>query len=234
MRKWDVSALRKLTGITVTNAKLFEEAFTHRSYLNEAPKGAHADNQRLEFLGDAVLGFVVADHLFRLYPNATEGNLTEMRANLVCEASLANISKKLQLGELIILSRSEQLTGGRTRASLLADLFESFLGALYLDSGIEEVRDFLNVHFFPVVLSEQWPVVFNYKSTLQEYVQHKALGQLRYEIVDSRGPSHNMEFESHAFIDTQLIGRGRGRSKREAEQAAACNALQLLNVELKK
>ncbi len=234
MKTLNVDELCKLTGIQVSDLKWYEEAFTHRSFLNEAPKGGLADNQRLEFLGDAVLGFVVADHLFTLYPNATEGNLTEMRANLVCESSLAKIAISLQIGKLVILSRSEHMTGGRQRPSLLADLFEALIGAIYSDRGIEAVRDFLNAHFFPVVLSEQWPVVFNYKSALQEYVQQKMLGQLQYQIVDARGPSHQMEFEAHAMIDARIVGRGSGRSKREAEQAAACDALQAMNVELKK
>jgi ribonuclease-3 len=230
----DRKTLEQTTGISIRNPVFFEEAFTHSSALNELRDPHKTHNERLEFLGDAVLELAVSEHLFSLYPVATEGDLTKLRANIVCEPTLAKLSEQLGFGELAVLGRGEERSGGRRRPALLADLFESFVGALYLDGGFAAVRHFLQIHLFSPLLTEQFPSVFDYKSTLQEIVQHRLLGALVYQIVEERGPSHDREFESHVTINGILFGRGSGRSKKEAEQAAACQALQKMNNEGKK
>lgn len=231
--KFNAAAVERSTGVRFNNPSLYEEAFTHTSYTNEARARSRTHNERLEFLGDAVLELAVSDYLYTLYSAASEGDLTKLRANIVCEPTLARISEQLQFGKFVLLGRGEERTGGRLRPALLADLFEAFVGALYLDQGLEGVQQFLRRHLFSQILTDHWPTVFDYKSTLQEFVQHRLLGPISYDIAMERGPAHDREFEAHVTVDGQLLGRGSGRSKKEAEQAAACQALQTLNVELK-
>ena len=232
--KFQIAAIEQSTNIKCKQIKLFEEAFTHTSFLNESRVHGKKHNERLEFLGDAVLELAVSDYLYQLYPTASEGDLTKLRANIVCEPTLARISEQLQFGKFALLGRGEERTGGRLRPALLADLFEAFVGALYLDQGLAAVQDFLRQHLFSSILTNHWPTVFDYKSTLQEFVQHRLLGEIHYKIEAERGPAHDREFEAHVYVGQEVLGRGVGRSKKEAEQAAACQALQVLNVELKK
>ncbi len=232
--KFDIHALERSTGYRFKNDKLFEEAFTHTSYMNESRHHQKMNNERLEFLGDAVLQISVSDYLFHHFPHVDEGELTKYRASIVCEPSLASVSRKLNFGRFIILGKGEERTGGRNRASLLADLFEAFVGALYLDQGLDVAKQFLNTHLFKSVADAHWNAVTDYKSALQVHVQNHLLGSMAYEIISERGPSHDREFEAQVTVDGEIMGSGIGRSKKEAEQAAARQALLTFNVELKK
>jgi ribonuclease-3 len=225
---FSIKALQELTGIQCSNSRLFEEAFAHTSYMNEHRDRQLKNNERLEFLGDAVLQLAVSDYLFKHFPHVDEGDLTKMRISIVCEPSLAAASRKLKFGRLVLLGKGEERGGGRERQALLADLFEAFVGALYLDAGMEAVQKFLQTHLLGQTMTEQKPVFIDYKSDLQVYVQNRLLGTLTYEITDERGPSHDREFAAHVLIAGVRYGVGVGRSKKEAEQAAASQALMKL------
>ncbi|MGG3787925.1 ribonuclease III, partial [Paenibacillus larvae] len=163
-----------------------------------------------------------------------EGELTKLRASIVCEPSLVNFAERLNFGSYVLLGKGEEMTGGRTRPALLADLFESFIGALYLDQGLEPVRDFLIKHVFPHISNEGKLLVVDYKTQLQEYVQHHNLGTLEYRIVEERGPAHEREFVAEVQMDGKILGKGVGRSKKEAEQQAASKASVKLNVTIQR
>ena len=225
------SAFRKLqerTGVKFSNAALLRQAFTHTSYVNEHRASRAADNERLEFLGDAVLQLAVSEHLYERYPHRSEGELTRMRANIVCEASLFRFAEALGFGQAVLLGKGEELTGGRSRPSLLADAFEAFIGALYLDQGMDEVRKFLERHLFPLLSQDEQEPTKDYKSILQEKVQQMGHGLLEYKIVEERGPAHAREFVAAAIVGQKMLGTGSGRTKKEAEQKAASAALRAL------
>jgi ribonuclease-3 len=223
---WDLAELERTVGMPLTNRSLFQQAFTHTSFSHERKYGkAHPDNERLEFLGDAVLELAVSDYLYRNFPAMSEGELTRTRARIVCEPSLAYFARELDFGRYVRLGKGEELTGGRTRPSLLADVFEAFVGALFLDQGLEGVRRFLGTFVFPK-LDAQWLAgVTDAKSQLQELVQHERLGQLEYRIVDIQGPAHDRHFVAEVHLEGRRLGQGSGRSKKEAEQMAAAEAL---------
>lgn len=221
----DLSLLESRLGITFSNPQLLEQAFTHASYVNEHRLPPGSDNERLEFLGDAVLELTVSDYLFHRHPQLPEGELTKMRASIVCEASLVYFAQKLQFGEFIRLGKGEEMTGGRMRPAMLADVFESFVGALYLDGGIESVFSFLETHLFPHIEQIRGSILMDYKSLLQETVQQKGNDTIRYEIIDERGPAHDRKFVATVFINDRPLGTGNGSSKKEAEQQAAAEAL---------
>lgn len=215
------------------NRKLFDQAFTHRSYLNET-KEQLSSNERLEFLGDSILSFVVSNYLYRKYPEFNEGTLTNIRSLLVNTKSLAAISKELKFGELLKLSKGEEISMGRQNQSLLADVFESFIGALYLDRGIDTVVSFLD----KVLLNKTEDIVKNKsfkdpKSLLQEYVQSRKQASPVYKVLSEYGPAHNKKFKIGAFVKGVLMGEGIGKSKREAEEKAAEKALELLKLNLR-
>jgi len=207
------------------NVALLKQAFTHSSYVNEHRKSKQSDNERLEFLGDAVLELTVSHYLYKTYPIMAEGEMTKLRAAIVCEPSLVSFAEELKFGNLMLLGKGEELTGGRKRPALLADAFEAFIGALYLDQGLERVVEFLEKYVFPKVKEGAFSHVMDYKSLLQEMVQHDGLGTVEYEIVEERGPAHNREFVSQVKINGQAFGSGTGKSKKEAEQKAAQFAL---------
>lgn len=211
------------------NEKLLWQAFTHSSYVNEHRKKPFEDNERLEFLGDAVLELTVSRFLYLQYPTMSEGELTKLRAAIVCEPSLVSFAHTLSFGELILLGKGEEMTGGRERPALLADVFEAFIGALYLDQGIEKVFTFLEKWVFPKIQQGAFSHVMDFKSQLQEYIQREASGQLSYEILEEKGPAHNREFVSRVLLNGEELGVGSGRSKKEAEQHAAQMALQQLS-----
>jgi len=214
--------LQQQLQLNFTRVKLLKQAFTHTSYVNEHKRGSIQDNERLEFLGDAVLQLLVSEYLFKTYPKRPEGELTRMRASVVCEPSLAHFAERLQLGKYVLLGRGEEQLGGRHRQALLADLFESFIGALFLDAGIEKVRDFLEQQMFPYIDSNNYGLLMkDAKSKLQERAQHLALGAITYRIVEEKGPAHDREFVIEVLIDDEVYGKGSGRSKKEAEQRAA-------------
>lgn len=218
--------LQQNLGIQFRNVRLLEQAFTHKSYVNEHPHSKH--NERLEFLGDAVLELAVSQYLFHRYPERSEGELTKMRASLVCEPSLYAIAEQLQFAPYVLLSRGEELSNGRKRPALLADVFESFIGALYLDQGFEAVVRFLEWILFPKLSDADAALRGDFKSRLQEYVQQRDLGVLEYRLSGELGPSHDKRFVSEVLLDGRVLGSGTGRTKKESEQQAASVALDAL------
>ncbi|MDU0201390.1 MULTISPECIES: ribonuclease III [Paenibacillus] len=226
----NVKELQQRIGITFRKSELLKQAFTHSSYVNEHRIAGHKDNERLEFLGDAVLELTVSEFLYDSYPGRSEGELTKLRASIVCEPSLVTFAEDLDFGAFVLLGKGEELTGGRNRPALLADVFESFIGALYLDQGIDVVKSFLKKYVFANISSEGKLLVIDYKTQLQEHTQHHGMGSLEYRIVNERGPAHEREFVAEVHMDADLLGTGAGRSKKEAEQQAAAQALLKLNV----
>ncbi|NHN28415.1 ribonuclease III [Paenibacillus agricola] len=218
--------------ISFRKPELLRQAFTHSSYVNEHRLGNYQDNERLEFLGDAVLELTVSEYLFEKYPGRSEGELTKLRASIVCEPSLVSFAEQLTFGSYVLLGKGEELTGGRTRPALLADVFESFVGALYLDQGLEVVNVFLRKHLFPNLPNQGRLLTVDFKTHLQEYIQQHNMGVLEYKIVDERGPAHEREFVARVQVGEKLLGEGTGRSKKEAEQHAAARALEALNVQI--
>ncbi|WP_413301346.1 ribonuclease III [Bacillus sp. 1P10SD] len=215
-------------GITIENEKLLKQAFTHSSYVNEHRRKPFEDNERLEFLGDAVLELTVSQFLFKKYPTMTEGELTKLRAAIVCEPSLVSFANELKFGNLILLGKGEEMTGGRERPALLADVFEAFIGALYLDQGIDKVIEFLEKVVFPKINAGAFSHVMDFKSQLQELIQRDGTGTLEYKVLLEKGPAHNKEFVSKVSLNGEELGVGTGKSKKEAEQHAAQMALVVL------
>ncbi|OAT73400.1 ribonuclease III [Parageobacillus thermoglucosidasius] len=232
-RRAKFKELQNKIGIFFTNEKLLIQAFTHSSYVNEHRRRPHEDNERLEFLGDAVLELTVSQYLFKKFPHMSEGELTKLRAAIVCEPSLVKFANALSFGELVLLGKGEELTGGRTRPALLADVFEAFIGALYLDQGMDAVMQFLGQTIFPKIDEGAFSHVMDFKSQLQELVQRDGIGVLEYSILEEKGPAHNKEFVSRVSLNGQELGIGVGKSKKEAEQHAAQMALQKLKTVVK-
>ncbi|WP_394232559.1 ribonuclease III [Niallia oryzisoli] len=224
--------LQETIGIQFTTVKLLKQAFTHSSYVNEHRRKPYEDNERLEFLGDAVLELTVSKFLFLKYPMMSEGELTKLRAAIVCEPSLVAFANELQFGKFILLGKGEELTGGRERPALLADVFEAFIGALFLDKGIDVVVSFLEKYVFPKVNAGAFSHVMDFKSQLQELVQRDSTGIIEYKILLEKGPAHNREFVSVVLLNGAEIGTGSGRSKKAAEQHAAQMALEKLKAHL--
>lgn len=220
--------LQDKIGVQFSNEKLLIQAFTHSSYVNEHRKKPYDDNERLEFLGDAVLELTVSQFLYNKYPTMSEGELTKLRAAIVCEPSLVAFANELNYGEYVLLGKGEEMTGGRTRPALLADVFEAFVGALFLDKGIEVVIKFLEEVVFPKIDAGAFSHVMDFKSQLQEHVQRDGSGMIEYKILQERGPAHNREFVSQVILNGAEIGEGTGKSKKEAEQHAAQMALEKL------
>jgi ribonuclease-3 len=212
--------LQDRTGVVFRNAGLLRQAFTHTSYVNEQRGARTSDNERLEFLGDAVLQLTVSEYLYRRYPDRPEGELTRLRASIVCEPSLVRFAEALEFGQVVLLGKGEEQTGGRTRPSLLADAFEAFVGALYLDQGLEPVRSFLERHLFPLIPGDGQASLKDYKTELQERVQHLGHGPLDYRIVEERGPAHDREFVAVVHVGQQPLGRGAGRAASRFGSAA--------------
>ncbi|WP_227395901.1 ribonuclease III [Jeotgalibacillus aurantiacus] len=211
--------------IQFNNKKLLIKAFTHSSYVNEHRRKPYEDNERLEFLGDAVLELSVSHYLFGTYPQMSEGEMTKLRAAIVCEPSLVVFANEMNFGDMILLGKGEEQTGGRMRPALLADVFEAFVGALYLDQGMDSVKKILEKVVFPKIETGAFSHVMDYKSQLQEFIQRNHSGTLQYEILKEKGPAHNREFISRVLLGEEELGTGTGRSKKEAEQHAAEKAL---------
>lgn len=221
--------LQEKIGIQFSNETLLMKAFTHSSYVNEHRKKPYEDNERLEFLGDAVLELTVSHYLYEKYPMMSEGELTKLRAAIVCEPSLVVFANELHFGDVVLLGKGEEMTGGRKRPALLADAFEAFIGALYLDQGMEITKAFLEKIVFPKVDKGAFSHVMDFKSQLQEFVQRDGSGAIEYKILKEHGPAHNRVFEAQVILNGQVLGEGMGRSKKEAEQHAAQMALGKLN-----
>ena len=222
----EYTALMDKLGYRFRDPRLLEKALTHSSYANEGRHGLES-NERLEFLGDSVLGFVAAKYLFEK-ENGPEGELTKLRAAVVCEKALCSYSKELGLGNYLLLGKGERLTGGAERPSILADAFEAVIAAMFLDGGLEPVRGFV-LRFVEKEANNQRKRHFkDYKTTLQEIIQQNPEEKLEYVLTGESGPDHSKQFVVEVHLNSNVIGTGRGRSKKEAEQQAAREALKLM------
>ena len=222
----ELKSLEQKLGYTFRDSSYLKTALTHSSYANEL-RGKCPYNERQEFLGDAVLSILVSDYLFKSF-HLAEGELTKLRASIVCERSLCGWSRQLGLGEYLLLGKGEENSGGRERPSILADAFEALLAAVYLDGGMEPAKKFLMPFVLSAVENEQKPAFKDYKTLLQEIVQKNPEEQLSYELVSEQGPDHDKTFVVQVKINSNVIGRGKGKSKKAAEQMAAKEAVELM------
>ncbi len=219
--------LQKKLGYTFNNETLLKEALTHSSFANENHKKIKC-NERLEFLGDSVLSIVVSDYIFENCPKLPEGELTKLRAALVCEKSLFKFAKQLGLGDYLLLSHGERRNGGALRASILSDAFEAVIAAIYLDGGIEPARKHILRYVVPEIEHRKNNSFKDYKTSLQEIIQKNPGEKLEYILVSASGPDHDKHFKVEVHLNSNVIGKGGGRSKKEAEQQAAREALELM------
>lgn len=216
-------------GYRFKDSRLYDLARSHTSYVNEHRGKNYSSNQRLEFLGDSVLGLIVSEYLYNHYPLLHEGAMSKIRAEVVCEASLFDFAVKINLGEDLLLGKGEEQSGGRKRASTLSDAFEAMIAAVYLDSGFDTVREIL----LPLVEDKIIDSVGkaghkDYKTTLQEIVQRKYHALIKYEVVGESGPEHDKMYTTKVFIDKTEMGTGNGKNKKLAEQFAAKEAIKRL------
>src|SRR5690625_1113613 len=202
--------LEKSLSVRFKNQQLMKQAFTHSSYVNEHQKNHLVDNERLEFLGDAVLELAVSDYLYNQYEQMSEGELTKLRASIVCEESLYHFADILKFNQYILLGKGEERTGGRNRQALLADVFEAFLGALYLDQGMDICQSFLERYIFPHITSDAFSHAMDYKTILQELVQKEKGSTLEYTIIEEKGPSHRKEFVAEVIVNGNKRTSGTG------------------------
>lgn len=224
-----IEKLQNTINYHFNNEKLLKEALTHSSFTNGK---SHNCNERLEFLGDSVLSVVVSEHLFKNLDSFPEGQLTKLRAALVCENSLYKFSQKIKLGDYIYLGKGEESTGGRMRRSILADAFEAVIAAIFLDGGIASAKEFI-LQFMPSIdkLKSGKLLIGDYKTLLQEIIQQNPEEKISYELASETGAAHNKVFVSNVLLNGQIIGSGEGLSKKEAEQAAAKEAIELMGYE---
>ncbi|MBQ7757053.1 MAG: ribonuclease III [Oscillospiraceae bacterium] len=224
----DFSEFERKIGYTFKNKGILYEALSHSSFANETKKNS---NERLEFLGDSVLSIVVSNYLFEHYQHLPEGHLTKVRSSLVCENSLYEFAKTIDLGDYIMLGKGEENTGGRKRPSILADAFEAVIAAVYLDGGIENASKYV-LSFIPKDLSLKKAVSNNdYKTILQEVIQKNPEEKVEYFLKSAVGPDHDKTFTIQVKLNSNVIGEGTGHSKKQAEQAAAKEALKLMGYE---
>jgi ribonuclease III len=207
------------------NPALLQQAFTHSSYANE---NQLVSNERLEFLGDAVLEIAVSEFLYENFPNESEGFLTKKRAKNVCEPALCLIANKMNLGAMMLLGKGEEESGGREKCSTLSDAFEALLGAIYLDRGYSGIFDVLDPYLFTQLLDDDFEVDQDFKSNLQEFVQADTKAAIEYRVIEEVGPPHNKTFTCAVYMGVLKMGVGKGRTKKEAEQNAAKSALEKL------
>ncbi len=228
-----LSDIQERIGHRFNNAELLEHALTHKSYANENRVPAH--NERLEFLGDAVLGLVISEYLMKTCPDSTEGDLSRLRAAVVSEPALALAAREIGLGDHLLLGRGEEQTGGRDKDSLLANCLEALIAALYLDGGREAAETFV-IRFFEEAIKKTCASrgTLDYKTDLQELCQERLKKLPEYRIVSETGPDHQKQFTVELFIKGEVYGRGIGRTKKEGEQRAAKEALEKLNHESEK
>lgn len=220
--------LEEKLGYSFKNLSLLETALTHSSYANEKHAPGVESYERLEFLGDSILGLVTADYLFRHEPSLPEGRMTRLRAELVCEASLHQVALSLGLGGCMRLGRGEEHSGGRERPSILADMVEAIIAALYLDGGLDAARRFILGQVLNEVQIGEAHQALDYKTELQELVQQKPGRVISYEMTGESGPDHDKRFYYRVSVDGRAVGEGEGRTKKEAEQMAASRALEAL------
>lgn len=224
-----INELENKIGYVFKNKKFIKMALTHSSFANES-NGKYSSYERLEFLGDSVLGIVTSDYIFRNFPNLPEGELTKLRAMLVCEKQLYEFSKSLNLRNYIKLSRGERHCMGQDRPSILADVFESICAAIYLDSGMNEARNFILKFIISALDNPKIQDSQDYKTDLQEIVQKNPGEKIEYVLVKEEGPDHDKTFTIEAKINNNTVGIGKGKSKKEAEQKAAKDTLGLMGI----
>jgi len=222
-----IKDLEAAIGYRFQNISLLQNALTHSSYANERWHNSLLSNERLEFLGDSILGMLVAEYLFRSFPDRPEGELTRMRADMVCEKTLAAVANRIGLGEHLLLGHGEEQGGGRNRDSILADAVESVIAASFLDGGMAAARQFIE-KFILVEVPVKKLHNADYKTALQELVQQKKNQTLSYALVGESGPDHDKRFEVEVSLNGRIIGTGSGSSKKRAEQMAAKKALETL------
>lgn len=224
-----IKEFQEKIGYSFENEGLLRQALIHSSYANEKHMKKLSDNERLEFLGDAVLEIVTSEFLYKQYENVPEGDLTKLRASIVCEQTLALCSRELDLGAYLFLGKGEDQTGGRGRKSILSDAMEAVIGALYLDGGFTTAKEF--IHRFILTDIEHKQLFYDSKTILQELVQSKYTQELHYELVGEEGPDHAKIFKVEARIGNETVGQGEGPTKKAAEQEAAYHALMSLKKE---
>ena len=225
-----IKDLEEAIGYRFQNITLLQNALTHSSYANERWHNSLLSNERLEFLGDSILGMVVAEYLYKQFPDRPEGELTKMRADMVCETSLAAIAEKIGLGKHLLLGHGEDRLGGRSRASILADAVESVIAASFLDGGMEAAKRFIQKFVLTNVPVKRM-LNTDYKTALQELVQQKKNQVLTYVLTGESGPDHDKVFSVDVLLNDVPVGSGTGSSKKRAEQAAAQSALEALHPE---
>ncbi|MGL4773671.1 MAG: ribonuclease III [Clostridium sp.] len=227
MNKFSVEELEKVLGFKFDNKSILKTALTHSSFANGYKDVEY--NERLEFLGDSVLQLCITEYLFNNYKDKSEGELTKIRSLIVCETSLYEIAKELDLGKYIRMSRGEELTGGRDRTSIQADAVEALIAAIYLDKGLEFAREFILSKFTPTINKAiNNEIILDFKTRLQELIQKEGEVSISYEIVKFEGPPHRRKFFTNVSIDNRIMGEGEGFSKKESEQMAAKMALSKL------
>ena len=225
-----MKTFEEILGYKFKNAKLLENALTHSSYANEA-HSVHGSNERLEFLGDSILSIIVSEYLYKNYKKLPEGELTKLRASLVCEKTLCMFSKQLNVGDYILLGKGEANNHGNERASILADAFEAILAAIYLDGGMEVAKNHVLHFIIPELENGEYDLFIDYKTALQEIIQRNPEERLTYALVDESGPDHDKRFTVEVHLNSNVIGTGVGKSKKQAEQEVAHQALNLMGIE---
>lgn len=226
----DYKGLEQKINYQFRESSYIYEALTHSSFANEKNDKTVRHNERLEFLGDSVLSLIISDYLFMKYPDFPEGELTKVRSKIVCEATLAECARSINLGSFMYFGKGEEMTGGRDRSSILADAFEALIAAIYMDGGLSHARTFILKSMNKKILDAIMGKIFvDYKTRLQEIVQSKKIKKIKYAVVDEQGPDHSKIFFTEVIINEKVIGKGEGRSKKEAEQNAAKMALGRLN-----
>lgn len=226
-----MSELEEILGYTFKNPELLKNALTHSSYANETHSHL-GSNERLEFLGDSVLSLIVSEYIYKNFKNLPEGELTKLRASLVCEKSLCGFSKEMRLGDFLLLGKGEQHNHGNERASILADAFEAVLAAIYLDGGFEAAKKHVMRFILPELKDRDDEVFKDYKTSLQEVIQKNPEERLVYVLSNESGPDHDKRFTVEVHLNSNVIGSGEGKSKKQAEQEAARQALLLMGIEV--
>ncbi len=220
----DIKKFQEVIGYHFHDEKLLRQALTHSSFANEKHLKKHSDNERLEFLGDAVLEIISSEFLYKEYPDKPEGELTKLRASIVCEPTLALCTKDIALGEYLLLGKGEDQTGGRGRKSILSDALEAVIGAIYLDGGFANAKEFIHKYILTDIEHKQ--LFYDSKTILQELIQGRH-EQLSYELIDESGPDHDKQFTVAVLVDGERVSEGEGHTKKAAEQQAAYQALLL-------
>lgn len=231
-RKKSLVEFQNIIGVSFSNIDLLDNALTHTSYANQHNLSYNHHNERLEFLGDAVLSIVVSEYLYKKYKNKPEGKLTKIRAGVVCESSLAEVARRLNVNQYLRIGKGEELSGGREKDSLIADACEAIIAAIYLDKGMEVVQEFIiNNLSSKIEITGKGKSYNDYKTRLQEHIQKRTMAVIKYKVVNESGPDHNKSFESEVYLNEKCYGKGMGKSKKEAEQNAAKAALNTLGVD---